>query len=414
MDDQTNLGTQHDAGEGTEPGGGPADGQAMPGDANADGVTDYVTIAGSDGSTLTAFDNDQSGTFEEVRIDSDGDWVADVTAFDTNADGQFDVVQTVDPATGQLVTTGLPGTGVQDPIQMPVQDPVTQDPTPSAPGTPGWYDEQGLPQPGYDVNPNPEITSDPAPQPVVDNEYGDGAGEIQYAQDQALPGYCGPASIAMILTEVLGRPIDDVAVANDVNNAGLLIFNESGGVVGMTSTAIVTMFDAYGIEAHVENGTMQTLSTYLEADRDIILAVDSSEVWGWAEQGVDVSDGTGVATADKSDHFLVITEINYDTGMATINDPGMGEAYGFAAGTGHGYQIPISLLDDAWADSGRHMVVTDPIPVTAGGAELGAAAATGPDTSAASALDAFHPGLVLLPVEVGRRVAQAIRAQRHS
>ena len=95
---------------------------------------------------------------------------------------------------------------------------------------------------------------------------------------------------------------------------------------------------------------MDDLAARLDAGCGVIAAVDSGELWG------DSADAAG--EDNMPDHALVVTEIDTNTGMVTLEDPGNPD--------GNGTQVPISQFEDAWADSGFQMVAT-----TEGDSDLG-------------------------------------------
>ena len=264
-------------------------------------------------------------------------------------------------------------------------DPTTA--TDPAPQTP-WADT--LPGIGVDAPPYAE------PQPVIDLVHGDADAERQWGQIQTVNGYCGPVSIAMVLSELTGVHYGEGEMVQAALDRGTLR-GEPGAWDGMYVQDVAALLTDYGAPSHVESGTLDSLRGYLDQGRNIILFVDSSEVW----YGTD-DDGTA---GDRQDHFLVITEIDDERGVATLNDPGWP--------TGVGSEVSLSVIEDAWQDSNYEMVVTD-AGVVYGRADVDsttAGAAHAPSEPGTSG----NAGFVILPIVLSalallpRRDAEASR-----
>lgn len=253
--------------------------------------------------------------------------------------------------------------GIGDDVRPP-SEPVTDatPQTPWAPDQPGIGDDVGTPFEG-------EVT------PAFDLVHGDGGVEAQWGQVQTENGYCGPVSIAMVLSELTGVPRDETQMVQAAIDRDMLV-GEPGAWIGMVVQDVATLLTEYGAPSHVETGTLDSLRTYLDQGRDIILFVDSSEVW----YGVD-DDGTA---GDRQDHFLVITEIDDERGVATLNDPGIPN--------GVAREVSLSVIEDAWQDSGYEMVVTDQ-RVVYGRGDIDLSGGVG-----GTAEQEPHTGFVILPV----------------
>jgi hypothetical protein len=171
-----------------------------------------------------------------------------------------------------------------------------------------------------------------------------GSVESVFWQDQEVNGLCAPTSAAMVISEFAGRFVAKDDVAGVAAQHGLLTHGPDGWN-GMTAAETEQLLELYGIPCHVERGNLDTLSAYLDANRSVILAVDSGEIWG-LERG----DPDGAA----ADHALLVTAIDDARGVAVLNDPG--DPHGAAR------EVPLAVLQDAWADSGNLMVVTDAVP----------------------------------------------------
>ena len=103
----------------------------------------------------------------------------------------------------------------------------------------------------------------------------------------------------------------------------------------------LTLLEDAGVPASIEVGQgVDTLVDYLTEGRRVMLAVDSGEIW------------EGEATEDEAaDHAVVITAIDTERGVAVLSDPGHPE--------GDMMEVPLEVLEDAWADSGYAAVVCD-------------------------------------------------------
>ena len=364
------------------------------GDDTGDGRADWIVTRNTDGSTVALVDSDSSGTLETGLMDTDADGTFDAATRDFDDDGAIDVTQLDQDRDGVLETMVLsdrtiiridPDTGLVTDVSegerepdkdatgfvretstgaVPAVEPIAAPaPTTTQPATTVAPTSAVTPQapaptsshPATDATPQtpwapdqPGIGDDvmvPVGQevtPALDLVHGDGAAEVQWGQVQTENGYCGPVSIAMILSELTGVPRDETQMVQAALDRDMLV-GEPGAWIGMYVQDVATLLTEYGAPAHVETGTVDSLRTYLDQGRDIILFVDSSEVW----YGMD-DDGTA---GDRQDHFLVITEIDDERGVATLNDPGIPN--------GVGREVSLTVIEDAWQDSGYEMVVTD-------------------------------------------------------
>lgn len=301
--------------------------------------------------TTWSQDLDGDGYEETMLLDRDGDDVADAALYDLDGDGLVDAT---------VVVIDVDGDGV---AEFAVYD----------------LDGDGLPDLVVDVEGTGEgaeaPTASPAsvdpPTPVsptntsAPSQHGEPLNDLQWSIHQSENGFCMPASVAMIASEMTGHPVTEAsAVASGI---GLnLLDGEPGSWTGMNAQEGEQLLEHFGVPAHTEQGDLNDLRQYLDEGRGIILGIDSSEVW----EGIDDDLAPG---GNKADHALVITGINDSNGMVTLNDPGHPD--------GAGMQVPIAVLLDAWADSGNTMVVTD----------MTSAPPQSPQSS-------FAAGFVLLPV----------------
>lgn len=156
--------------------------------------------------------------------------------------------------------------------------------------------------------------------------------------NQQVDGFCGPTSVAIILNEFLSAGITDpMVLAQDAVNRGLM----SPSTYGMHIGDIETLLAAHGVPCETMGSSMDDLAVKLESGYGVIAYVDAHEVW-YGPQPNDDNAGTN--------HALVVTEIDYSTGMVTLADPG--------APDGNMMRLPIDQFAGAWADSGQTMLVT--------------------------------------------------------
>ena len=243
---------------------------------------------------------------------------------------------------------------VHDPA---VQDPAVADPNMVDPDTvdiddadPGHADPAPAPDPGPESDPSLDVPA-PGEEPALDDDgvYGN---SYEWNSDwfyQQVDGYCGPTSVAIIANEFSDAGITDPQVMVDqAYNMGLTQDISEG----LYMEDIQTLLDASGVPCETVTSSMDDLAARLDAGCGVIAAVDSGELWG------DSADAAG--EDNMPDHALVVTEIDTNTGMVTLEDPGNPD--------GNGTQVPISQFEDAWADSGFQMVAT-----TEGDPDLGGA-----------------------------------------
>lgn len=176
--------------------------------------------------------------------------------------------------------------------------------------------------------------------------------------NQQVDGFCGPTSVAIILNEFLDAGITDpFAIAQDAVNRGLM----SPASYGMHIDDIETLLSAYGVPCETVGSSMNDLAVKLERGYGVIAYVDADEVWHGPQPNDD---------AAGTNHALLVTEINYGTGLVTLADPGHPD--------GNMMRLPIDQFADAWADSGQTMLVaSDPNPELADPRHIALLNATG-------------------------------------
>ncbi|WIM67720.1 papain-like cysteine protease family protein [Corynebacterium breve] len=152
-------------------------------------------------------------------------------------------------------------------------------------------------------------------------------------------GYCGPTSVAFIVNEFMDAGITDPETMVDRAIELGLVDDISQG---MYMVDLNTLLNDAGVPAEYGQGSMDELNELLDDGYGVIVAVDSGEIWG------DPADAAG--EDNMSDHALVVTEIDTNTGMVTLADPGHPD--------GNGLQVSIEDFEDAWQDSSYEWITT--------------------------------------------------------
>lgn len=303
-------------------------------DSDGDGIDD-AAAGDSDGDGVDdtfALDRDGDGTFETIGVDTDGDEMVDIVQIDTDGDGDAEVVRYDEDSDGSVDRTEY----------YSDDDPDLEATSADTDGD-GVEDTFGRDSDGddvldtfaYDTDGDGEIDEE-----VSDTGSGEGVHggeEDQYYQSQAVSGQCGPTSAAMILSEQLGEEIPYEEVVERAVEMGLMEENADGTYTGMLAQDMEALMETYGIEVDVEYGTMETLEGYLDEGTDVIVAIDSGEVWGDHDSSF-------------ADHYVVVTEIDYEEGTVTLNDPGQDD--------GASFTVPLEDFENAWGEGGNEMLVS--------------------------------------------------------
>jgi len=184
--------------------------------------------------------------------------------------------------------------------------------------------------------------------------HGDPVAGLRFAQEQAAPGECGPVAVAMVLSAFRGELVPSMVVRWEVRRLGLGVGAKGGGPRGTTTAVLAGLLRHHGIDAQDGHATVNGLRRDLDAGRIAILQVESDVLW-FGE------DRWAGAWGSDADHFVVATAIDDGAGVAYLNDPGHGPAYGFPAGSGAGMAVPLERLVRAWVDAGGGMVVTEQV-----------------------------------------------------
>lgn len=191
--------------------------------------------------------------------------------------------------------------------------------------------------------------ADPWANYVDDGVYGNSVAWNDDWYYQQVDGYCGPTSVSFILNQFFNTGIFD---PNVLVNQALELGIDSDLSDGMYTTQICDLFNANGVAAHIEQANqsdpMTDLAVKLEEGCGVLATVDAQEIWAlMSPEEQAMADYAG----DAANHALIVTEINTNTGMVTLADPGTPE--------GNGLQVDINTFAGAWQDSDYEMVVTD-------------------------------------------------------
>ena len=287
---------------------------------------------------------DGVGSFDATDFDQDG--TMDYLAIDTDGDGSYDVLITANYETGGYdIQWDSDGDGQLDATQTVTAHDIQE----ASPDLWNLINEHYAPlelggDPGHH-------TGDPGMDPQVDTWYpevsdGQVVGDpFQYSGEwfeQSFNGSCVPASVAQIYNLYTGENVSDldfVQLANQVAGAdggqGWIVGPD--GSPGLPPDAAADLLEAAGIPATATFGSMDALDQALAQGDGVMVAFDSGEVW----YGEDVEDRT-------ADHMAVVAAIDYDAGVVYLSDTGSPD--------GNMEAVPISVFQDAWADSDYLMV----------------------------------------------------------
>lgn len=258
-------------------------------DPNLDGVADYYSAT-----TVSDFDGDGQADYM-------------ITAEDYNGDGVFE-------ASGEYMDTN--GDGIMEPIDQ--YSPV--------------YPENSGNAPAYE-------TFDPSgtdPALVI----GDPAGNMENWHWQETGTSCAVASQEFVLEQLTGHEFDEAQLRELAEENGW--YDIQGGTP-MDDVGNILEHMGLHVEQSMDN-TMEDIAHCLENGGQVIVGVDSSELWNGTN---DELFGPGM----DADHAVQVTGIdlsNPDQPMVVLNDPG--------AANGGGAMVPVDAFVDAWEDSGCFMV----------------------------------------------------------
>ncbi|MGW6695074.1 C39 family peptidase [Rhodococcus sp. NPDC054953] len=219
------------------------------------------------------------------------------------------------------------------------------EPTPSAPSTPTEGETAGtvLADDIPDLT-DPQIQDgEPASMdPATDGDDGIHGNPVAWTLNwfyQQVDGYCGPSAVAQIVSQYTGATITDPQQLVDrATELGLM--GDPGD--GMSLPNIEALLEDQGVPATITDSSLDDLRARLDGGYGVIAMVDSGEIWQPdQESGED----------DTADHVLVVAGIDDTRGVVILSDPGVP--------SGNQLEVPIEQFEQAWADSGHQMLVTD-------------------------------------------------------
>lgn len=156
---------------------------------------------------------------------------------------------------------------------------------------------------------------------------------------QEQEGYCGPTSAAFLLNQFFGSGITNPEyMVEQALQLGLM----TDPALGMTTPDLASLIDAAGLPVEMVYSGVEDLATKLEMGYGVVAIVDSGEIWGEPDDQI--------YEDNQPDHFLVVTEIDFNNGTVTLADPGNP--------SGNASVVPLAQFEDAWADSNFEMIST--------------------------------------------------------
>nr|MBA3280933.1 C39 family peptidase [Acidimicrobiia bacterium] len=301
-----------------------------------------------------------SDDIDAQSFDADGDGYAETTLVDSTGDGFADTIVEHDPYTGaSAVATDADGDGVVDTLAVDydadgiIDEAIVSDTAPGeAPFVDDLPDDSGDDGEGSEIDgpfsPNegaePDVVDDPTGIDGADGVHGDPPGDMTYHQTQPGPVDCVPTSVAMTLSELTGQDVPAADVVAMANSEGFMTDT------GMAAPDALTLFEAYGVDAEVSQGSLDGLREALDNGDSIVVGLDSADLYS--------GGGGPFDTGMQAGHAVVITGIDDGPpGAVYINDPGFPD--------GAGVEIPLDQFVDSWEDTDNTMIVAE-APVGAG------------------------------------------------
>jgi cell wall-associated NlpC family hydrolase len=200
----------------------------------------------------------------------------------------------------------------------------------------------------WDAGGHADLADLPMPQAGADPHAGVVHGDPSVVSDewflQRSSGYCVPASLTEVLSQVTGHRFTDESVVVDR-------FAELGKPVtpqGETLADAEKVLDSFGVESHVQSGaTLSDLEQYLDDGRAIVVGVNADDIWH--------GHNTAANPTGRANHALLITRIDEARGLVTLSDPGNPHD--------NNEVVPLDVFKEAWGAGENQLLVTDQ-PVT--------------------------------------------------
>ncbi len=295
---------------------------------------DDITLVDYDGdgiyeTAIQGFDTDgdsQIDTWAFARdLDNDGtiDDFSVAQGFDTNGDNQIDTIEIAIDVNNDGIVDAFASYEVEDTNVADVY---------------AWEDSEAyLESEEYSLSVDDKIIGDP--ENYLDNWH------VQTYGDT-----CAIASQEFILDELTGQDFSEDELRQEAIDNG---WYTPGG--GTPMDCMGNLLEAHGIDVERKDScTFEDLAEQLDQGQNVIVALDSDEIWN--PEGFDtddlLSDLVGMPGQDANHAVQVIGIDNSDPDnpMVILNDPGHPE--------GQGITVPAEQFIDAWEDSGQYMVYT--------------------------------------------------------
>ena len=278
-------------------------------------------------------------------IDSDVDGIIDGIAVDTNGDGVTDLG--IYKAGDQYwITSDLDGDGYSEgdmnltSEQMQIMWPdlwaaLNSASVETSETFPPDYGDEGVPEPVWDDG---RLTGDPEDWAAVWFE-------------QSYLNSCVPTSIAQIFNLYSGQSIAEEAFVQMATEQNLWSPILGTSLPGLDPWDAESLLAQAGIPATVstlessgltEEQYFGNLKAEVDSGTGVMVMVDSRESLNQDSDG-DAASGT--------DHAVLVTDIDFDRGIVTLNDPGRPE--------GNQMEITLADFEGAWADSGFAQLACD-------------------------------------------------------
>ncbi len=286
-------------------------------DTDGDGIADTEVVE-------QYFDTDGDGRFDTVQADwqrdTDGDGIADVHSMlvgqDTDGDGIVDMLMTAE---------GFDNDGIFDSVQeysdLDASE-ILNDDTVFADGC----------APAYETF-DPDTAN-------MDQVIGDPLDSMESWHYQETGSSCAVASQEFVLEQLTGMDFQESDLRDLAEEQGW--YSPQGGT---PMDDVGNILEHMGCTVERSGGnTIEDLQRCLENGGEVIVAVDSSEIWLGQDNDF---FGPGM----DADHAVQVIGIDYsspDSPMVILNDPG--------AVNGGGAVLPMDVFVGAWEDSGCFMV----------------------------------------------------------
>ena len=166
---------------------------------------------------------------------------------------------------------------------------------------------------------------------------------------QGQTNYCGLYSVRSIISELHGQKLDVNEMVNRAAANGWLVYDDAGQVKGIRPSHLDDIFASYGVGSRNFGGpenpavsdteAWHALNTALVNNQRVVFGVDGGEFDRVGEEGQGID----------FDHFVVVTGVDYDRGVVTIND----------SARSAGLEVPLDVFFNSWRDSNFSMTTTD-------------------------------------------------------